>query len=58
MKRNVIKTFLVMGPCVSGFMFFVHAIFSNYGMNPLSFILCSAPTIVASSLLVLNDEDY
>lgn len=58
MKKNVVKTFLVMGPCVSGFMFFVHTVFSNYEMNPLSFILCSAPTIIACPLLVLDDEDY
>lgn len=58
MKKNVVITFLVMGPCISAFMFLLHALFSKYEMHPLALIMCLAPTIVASSLLLLNDEDF
>ena len=58
MRKKVIVTFLIMGPCVSIFMFVLHALFSKYTMHPLALIMCLAPTIIASFLLVLKDEDY
>lgn len=58
MKKNVVTTFLVMGPGTSVFMFALHALFSKYSMHPLAFIMCSAPTVLAAPLLALDDEDF
>lgn len=58
MGKKSIKIFLVFGVGGTAFMFIMHALFSDYEMNPLSFIACSCPLIIALPILVLNDEDY
>ena len=56
---NISKTiFVILGIGGTIFMFIMHAAFSNYGMNPLAFIGCVCPLIIALPILALDDEDY
>ena len=56
---NISKTlFAVFGVGGTVFMFIMHALFSDYGMNPLAFIACICPLIIALPILVFEDSDY
>lgn len=56
---DISKTiFVVLGIGGTIFMFIMHAAFSDYEMNPLAFIGCVCPLIIALPILVLDDKDY
>ena len=56
---NISKVFFaIFGIGGTVFMFIMHATFSNYGMNPLAFIACICPLIIALPILVFDDDDF
>lgn len=56
--KTAIKCFLLLGIAPTVFCFWRFSLQTRYGMNPLAYIVCMLPLILALPLLFLKDDDF
>ena len=56
-KSSIILTYVVLGLIPTLIMFTCHGWMCNYDMNPLCYIKCALPAIVATPILLFKGDD-
>ena len=57
MKKGIVLAYVVLGLAPTIFMFATHDLLCKYDMNPLCYIECILPSIIAAPILMVNGID-